>query len=84
MPPKPKSKVQRHIPGTNEIKSFVHCRQCMSNIPHGESPRSWAALEVGFTELGIQVWCKRCEINVFHMDLEGTKHPARTHRELDS
>lgn len=66
------------IPATNEISSFFHCNKCMTELPKGMSPREWAELEVGFTELGFQVWCKRHEINVIHMDFEGQKHHANT------
>jgi hypothetical protein len=30
-------------------------------------------LEVGWTPKGLQVWCKRCERNVLHLDFEGRK-----------
>lgn len=68
------------IPITNEIKMYFHCGLCLKEKPPNVSPREWGQLEVGFTILGIQVWCKRHEVNVFHMDLEGTKHPAATDR----
>lgn len=60
----------------NCIETFFHCRQCMAELPEGVSPREWAQLEVGFTVLGFQVWCKRHEINVVHMDFQTQKHPA--------
>ncbi len=60
----------------NQIRSFIHCGECLKELPVGTSPREWGQLEVGFTPLGIQVWCKRHERNVMHMDLEGRKHPA--------
>ena len=44
--------------------------------PADVSPREWAQLEIGFTELGLQVWCKRCEVNVVHVDFEGCQHPV--------
>jgi len=66
----------RHIPNTNEIKLFFHCAHCLSERPEDQSPRDWASLEVGFTVLGVQVWCKRHEINVAHIDFQGHKHPA--------
>lgn len=66
----------RPIPATNEIKTFFHCRKCMSLKPADVSPQEWGQLDVGFSVLGIQVWCKRCECNVVHCDFEGIKHPA--------
>jgi hypothetical protein len=45
------------------------------------SPRDWSSIEAGWTALGLQVWCKRHEINILHVDFEGQKHPAKTSRE---
>lgn len=66
----------RDIPNTNCISFFFHCANCMKDKPADVSPREWAQLEIGFTPLGLQVWCKRCECNVCHVDFEGHKHPA--------
>jgi hypothetical protein len=66
----------RAIPVTNEIKMFFHCRHCLKDLPHGMPPRQWVSIEAGWTEIGFQVWCKRCEINIIHIDFEGQKHPA--------
>lgn len=60
----------------SEITSFFHCRECIKCKPPTISPREWAQNEVGFTRRGIQVWCKRHEINVCHIDFEGQQHPA--------
>lgn len=68
------------ILATNEIKLFLHCARCLAERPENRSPRDWAQLEVGWTELGLQVWCKRHELNVLHVDFEGMKHPANTER----
>jgi len=68
--------IEREIPVTNEIKMFFHCGRCLEEKPEDQSPREWAQLEVGWTVLGFQVWCKRHEINVVHMDFQGAKHPA--------
>ena len=68
--------VSREIPTTNEIKAFMHCKRCLSEMPDGTSPREWAKLEVGWTDLGLQVWCMRHDINVMHVDFEGQTHPA--------
>jgi len=60
----------------NNIKRFFHCRKCLLEKPDGTTPRDFAQLEVGFTIAGIQVWCKRHECNVCHVDFQGYKHPA--------
>ena len=77
----------------NNIKMFVHCGGCLGELEQirglgkaqkvALSPREYADLEVGFTVQGIQVWCKRHECNVFHVDFEGTKHPADTTRKAE-
>lgn len=66
----------RKIPRRNSIKMFFHCARCLKEKPSRLSPRDWAKLEIGFTKLGVQVWCKRHEINVVHIDFEGQRHPA--------
>ncbi len=63
----------------NSIVSFMHCSRCLDEIPEGVSPREWAQLEAGWTNPGFQVWCKRHELNILHVDFEGVKHPATTH-----
>jgi hypothetical protein len=67
---------------TNEIISFFHCGNCLKDLPAGMSLREWASLEAGFTPLGVQVWCKRCEANIVHIDFESQQHPAHTARLL--
>ena len=60
----------------NVIGSYLHCKKCIEELPDGQSPQSWASLEVGWTEVGLQVWCKRHGENVIHIDFEGEQHPA--------
>ena len=59
-----------------QISAYMHCRRCLKELPDGESPQSYAQLEVGFTTIGLQVWCKRHNVNVVHIDFQGQKHPA--------
>ena len=66
----------RKIPVTNEIKLFFHCRHCLKDKPDGISPRAWLSIECGYTEMGFQVWCKRCDLNIIHMDFDGQKFHA--------
>jgi len=64
------------------IYAYMHCGQCLDEwksnpkINKQFSPRDWAAISVGWTEKGFQVWCYRHEINICHVDFEGHKHPA--------
>lgn len=68
----------RPIPATLQIEAYIHCSKCMEELPLGVSPQQWGSLEVGLTSLGLQVWCKRHDINVMHIDFEGQRHPANT------
>lgn len=74
--------MSRDIPNTNQIKLFFHCAKCLPDMPTGMTPQQWAVIECGWTELGFQVWCGRCDCNIMHVDFEGMKHPANTTREL--
>jgi hypothetical protein len=40
----------------------------MAQLPRGMSPRDYASLEIGWTDDGLQVWCKRHEIEVIHIE----------------
>lgn len=71
----------------NAIQMFVHCGLCLDEwkakeLPatRDQSPRSYARLEIGYTDVGYQVWCVRHECNVMHVDFEGQRHPANTSR----
>jgi hypothetical protein len=77
---------KRDIPNDNQIQMFFHCGLCLTEIKkiverEGScSPRDYARLSIGFTPLGIQVWCNRHECNVAHIDFQGQTHPANTSR----
>lgn len=73
----------RSVPSAKEIVWYLHCRKCLSEVVSGdtdtgtpESPQSYSQLDVGFTPFGIQVWCRRHDINVINIDFEGQQHPA--------
>ncbi len=68
--------MSKPAPATNEIFRFFHCGLCVKEKPKELSPREWAQLEVGWTLHGLQIWCKRHECNVCHIDFEGHQHPA--------
>lgn len=73
--------MDRDIPNTNKIKLYLHCLTCADSIPNGESAESYSRLSVGWTKLGLQVWCHRCKVNVVHIDFEGQQHPANKTRQ---
>jgi hypothetical protein len=60
----------------NEIVGFLHCRRCFNERPENIPPCDWQQLEVGWTPIGLQVWCRRHECNIVHIDFQGQKHPA--------
>ena len=61
-----------------EIEAYIHCAKCLNELPVGTSPREWAQHEVGWTRAGLQVWCRRHECNVMHIDFQSQRHPANT------
>lgn len=66
----------------HSIEQYLHCGLCMDECPDGISPRDYAQTEVGWSVLGIQLWCIRHNCNIVHIDFEGNKHPAETSREF--
>jgi len=62
----------------NEIQMFLHCRNCSDDRPETVSPQEWVRLEAGFTRIGLQVRCSRCDLNIVNIDFEGHTHPANT------
>lgn len=74
------AELAKRIPPTNQITGFIHCKLCITSLPVGQSPQSYARLGVGFTPAGLQVWCERHNVNVVHIDFEGRQHPANLDR----
>jgi hypothetical protein len=74
-----KEKVAR-IGNTLEIKAYMHCGLCLSEKPDNVSAASFSRLDVGWTQWGLQVWCRRHECNVCNIDFEGQQHQANTTR----
>ena len=69
-------KPPRRIPNTNSIGLFMHCANCFKEKPAEVSAREWAQIDAGWTRRGLQLWCRRCDINIVHIDFEGAQHPA--------
>lgn len=70
-------------PAALSIIQYFHCRQCVSEVldiarrtEQPQSPATYSRYDVGFTEIGLQIWCRRHEINLVHIDFEGQQHPA--------
>ena len=59
----------------NSITGYIHCAQCLEERPHYMSAAEFARLNIGYTPYGIQVWCLRHNMNVYHLDLVHTPRP---------
>lgn len=71
------------ISNRHKIVQYLHCGLCIHEaVEQKISPRDYQQVEVGWTEKGLQVWCKRHDCNVVHVDFEGEVHPANTTRHL--
>ena len=69
------------IVNTLSITTYMHCRQCLHEIPENTSPQEYSSLDVGLTKQGLQVWCRRHQANIYHVDFEGRQHPANIRRD---
>jgi hypothetical protein len=71
---------------TNEISAYVHCAFCLAEwveLPSGSgSMADYARFELGFTDVGFQVFCRRHRMNVLNIDFDGHKLPVRVDAEL--
>lgn len=56
--------MDNYVTTVNQIIRWLHCGRCLREMPVGESPSSWARLDAGVTEKGVQIWCTRHEVNV--------------------
>ena len=56
----------------NRITQSVVCSQCAEEFASGQtdskSLQDYSVLDVGFTDRGFQVWCRRHDVNVVHID----------------
>jgi|TARA_Y100000034_G_scaffold11416_1_gene11918 hypothetical protein len=74
-----KKQVQKEQPEDNYkelIFQYLHCKNCLEELPDGYSPAEYSRLAVGMTKPGLQVVCMRHGVNVCHIDFEGNTHPA--------
>lgn len=71
---------RRPIGNEIQIEQFLHCGLCIKELPEGVSPKEYQSVQVGWTKQGLQVWCKRHDCNVVHIDFQGACHPANTTR----
>jgi len=71
-----KAKRKQVVSNKLKIGVYCHCAKCLKELPSGESAQSYSRYSVGWTELGLQVWCNRHNANVMNVDFEGIRHPA--------
>lgn len=59
----------------NQITEPLVCSHCYDEMVAGQtdsaSLQTYTQLDVGFTERGVQIWCRRHDLNVCHIDFEG-------------
>jgi hypothetical protein len=82
--------VSEVVSNDHEIQMCSHCGLCFEEWKQAQLPghedqesagismRDYARLEVGFTRLGVQIWCLRHGMNVINIDFQGAVHPANT------
>lgn len=51
----------------NEIIDYIHCDKC-NNENKEDSPQDFSQYDIGFTEKGIQAWCRRHDCNIIHIE----------------
>ena len=62
------------------IVSNIVCNKCVEELSTLSSTdtnlKNYVKFEVGFTSLGIQIWCIRHNINVCHIDFDNNQLSA--------
>ena len=70
----------------NDIREPVICETCFKEYETFQNPdialRDYVKGDVGFTRIGIQVWCQRHNKNICHIDFEGNR-PVADFRSLE-
>ena len=63
-----------------QIRQHVISAKCEEEFQTGSTDSSslqnYTKLDVGFTDIGIQVWCRRHDANVVHINFNGQKLEA--------
>jgi hypothetical protein len=62
------------------ITDPVVCAKCADEFASGgtdaASLRDYVTVDVGFSDQGVQVWCRRHELNVVHIDFDDARPNA--------
>ena len=64
----------------NNIKDPIVCVSCFKEYETLQNPdialQDYLKVDVGFTRIGIQVWCQRHNKNICHIDFEDNRPVA--------
>lgn len=64
----------------NKILNNIVCSKCEIEFKkagtRSHSLQEYSMLDVGFTNIGLQVWCRRHDVNVVHIDFNGNRLDA--------
>ena len=64
----------------NGIEQNIICSKCETEFLLGStdsrSLQDYSRLDIGFTSIGVQIWCRRHDANVVHIDFAGQKPTA--------
>ena len=64
----------------NGIEQNIICSKCETEFLLGStdsrSLQDYSRLDIGFTSIGVQVWCRRHDANVVKIDFAGQKPTA--------
>lgn len=59
----------------NHIKEPIVCAACMDEFAQGHSDAASLAafmrMDIGFTDRGLQVWCRRHDRNIVEINFDG-------------
>jgi len=60
----------------NSIELYFHCQLCVLDDDITQD------IEVGLTDMGLQIWCRIHDCNVVHIDFENYPHPMDDTRKV--
>lgn len=66
--------IKLNIEPSCEIELYFHCKECLEEKTDEVSAKEYQYIEAGWTRKGLQVWCKRHNKQIIHVDFEGSKH----------
>ena len=70
---------------SNRIEHYLVCELCAQDVAKANSEanvtdeislQDYTQIDTGLTNRGIQVWCRRHNFNIVHIDFQGHQLPA--------